>query len=50
MRFTVILVIVDAIPKPLLTMGIFGLWGKTRTKIPDGAVSQVGSFPHTMAM
>ena len=25
-------------------------WGKTRTKIPDGAASQVGPFPHSMAM
>ena len=23
-------------------------WGKTRTKIPDGAKTQVRPFPHTM--
>ena len=25
-------------------------WGKTRTKNPDGAASQVRSFPRSMAM
>ena len=28
----------------------FNLWGKTRTKNPDGAASQLGPFPHSMAM
>ena len=26
-----------------------GQWGKTRTKIPDGAATEVGPFPRSMA-
>ena len=25
-------------------------WDKTRTKVPDGAVTQVGPFPRSMGM